>query len=703
MTRAYFGSRKISLVLLVVSLAAISYALAWRGAAAGERRESSGTASSAQDRHPANPFLSAQSDWPGWSFVRGPNYDGRSPEVRLADSWPPEGPPVLWTRELGQGYSAFVAAADRVYTQTQSLTGQYVVCLEADTGETIWEYRYEWPYEALGVYPGPRATPTVHEGRVYFAAPSGLIGCLTGDKGELCWSVNLKEEYDGQGTQYGYACSPVVTDGKVFLPVGGKGASMVALDTIDGTIVWKSGDDPSSYNPALPITLNGQQQVVGYLQNCLVGCDPTTGKQLWRWKLSQGYDEHSAWPIYSEPYLWISGPFRSGSQLLKLSENEGENGECSVESVWRRSVMSNDVASSVLVDGFLYGFDLRDPQSKTHRPSRGRFCCVEFLTGDEQWSVDSLKTRRRVGEAAGVNEVGHACVRAADGKLILFNDTGELILAHPNPERYEELARVSVLGGEIVWTAPTLHRGRLYVRNHTRAACVYLGRPELLEVRGTPPTLTAADIPQGEYRDLAAAILRIEPEYAFDVPSMRWFREWYLISLFGLLGLPFLVTVLVWLPFRRTMTGARFRGILWLQAFLLGAVGTTVLSGWRNEFVFTWPVSLFAAFQVAVYEIRLGKRTEQHAGPWWRSRLIALGFLAVCLAYFLLCRRLSLVFEWAFLAGFLLAAPFAIAAARCTRQSNGRRTWRILWEVVWTVAAFSAFYWSPVALLTCRY
>lgn len=34
----------------------------------------------------------------------------------------------------------------------------------------------------------------------------------------------------------------------------------------------------------------------------------------------------------------------------------------------------------------------------------------------------------------------------ADGKLILLNDTGELILARATKSRYEELARVSVLG-----------------------------------------------------------------------------------------------------------------------------------------------------------------------------------------------------------------------------------------------------------------
>jgi hypothetical protein len=70
---------------------------------------------------------------------------------RIADAWPVDGPSVLWTCELGQGYSAFVAVADagdgdvntagagpaRVFTQAQTLAGQVVLCLNA---ETIWSY-----------------------------------------------------------------------------------------------------------------------------------------------------------------------------------------------------------------------------------------------------------------------------------------------------------------------------------------------------------------------------------------------------------------------------------------------------------------------------------------------------------------------------------------------------------------------------------
>ena len=257
----------------------------------------------------------AQNDWPS---VRGSGFDGHSAETGLVDSWPKEGPPVLWGRKIGQGYSAFVAKDDRVFTQAQNITGQYLYCLEADTGKTIWEYRYDWPYEAAGVYPGPRGTPTLYDGKVYFTSPDGLLGCVHDSDGSLVWSVDLMEVYGIKGCDFGYACSPTLIDDMVILPVGGPGAGMVAFDHKTGKEIWKSTDEPASYTPAFPIELNGEPLIVGYMQNSVIILHRRTGKLRRKIKLSQGYDEHSAWPIYSEPFLWLSAPFRAGSYCLNL-------------------------------------------------------------------------------------------------------------------------------------------------------------------------------------------------------------------------------------------------------------------------------------------------------------------------------------------------------------------------------------------------
>ena len=299
-------------------------------------------------------------DWPG---IRGPHWNGHADETGLADSWPPEGPPVLWTRALGQGYSAFVAWSNRVATQYQSLSGQFVICLNANTGSTLWEYRYDWPYDPAGLYPGPRATPMYKDGFLYFAGPAGLIGCLDSETGTHIWSVELPQVLQCEITGFGYACSPTVIDGLVLLPVGGSDASMVALDAKTGQVRWHSGSQPGSYAPAFPITFRGRRLVLGYLENALVCHDRGTGELLWTHRLSRGYDEHSSWPIYQEPFLWISSPFQSGGELLELTDRPGQH----VGLVSMHPLMSNDIFSSVLVDGAIYGFDVHESQARVDR------------------------------------------------------------------------------------------------------------------------------------------------------------------------------------------------------------------------------------------------------------------------------------------------------------------------------------------------
>lgn len=654
----------------------------------------------ATEPSPDRPFLPPGVEDRGWPFVRGPAFNAHSPEINIADSWPVEGPPVLWTRPLGQGYSAFVAFGDRVYTQAQTLAGQYVHCLEADSGETVWSYKYDWPYEAAGVYPGPRATPTIADGHVYFASPAGLIGCLDANTGDLIWSRNVIEEYSGDGgIGFGYACSPVVLEGRVILPVGGPGASLVALDTKTGGELWASGDDPASYSPAVPIEHQGRKLVVGYFQNSLNVFDRETGEPFTQLDLSSGYDEHSAWPIYHEPYLWISGPFRSGSHLLEMPGPAGE-----FQTVWKDRVLSNDVTSSVLVDGYLYGFDLYDAQSKVHRASRGKFLCINFMTGEEQWSIGTGRVKREDSDRPQQDdpEIGQSGIVAVDGKLLIFNEVGELILARPNPMQYEELARVSVLAGELSWTPPTVHHGRVYLRNHSRAVCVYVGNPELL-TETDQPVLTVADVPQSEYGDLAAQLLSVEPEYAFDVPSREWQTRWCLVSLALLAASAFAAGIIhILTPGRWHRPGGRF--VFRTLAFLAGALGTTFLSQWSREFIFTWPLCVFVCFDALGGDLKLRRRSvDTHSlqrssrrGEWLRGGT----FLIVCLVYFLICRRLSLVFEWTYLMGFPAAVPFSMLAAKL-RGRTGLLS--VPLEMLLTFTGLIAFYTAVGAILSFRF
>ena len=620
--------------------------------------------------------------------LRGNEFDGHFAETGIIESWPDEGPPVLWTRKLGQGYSGFTGTANRVFTQYQSLTGQYVVCLDADTGETVWQFRTGWPHQPAGLYPGPRSTPALYGENVFYTTPDGQLGCLRQSDGRLVWQQNLFQKFDAPPVEFGYSISPTIVDDKIILPVGGKQAGVVAIAPSDGRLIWATAGHAISHAGILPIRRNGRPMAVAYLKNTLLLLDRNDGTRLAELPLSAGYDEHSAWPIYREPWLWLSAPFRRGSQLLKITDSA----KPAFEPVWSLPVLSNDVSSSVLVDDVLYGFDIRDVQSKVHRRSRGTFRAVDLLTGKVRWTNGSDQRRTALR-----GDVGHASLLVADGKLIMLNDGGELILAHARPDRYDEIGRVPVLDGSICWTQPCLLAGRVLVRDHSRAVCVYLGRPDQLDV-DQDRLLTVADIPRSWRIDWASLVFAVEPEYAMDAPQDHWLVYWYLAII---LTYPVIAFGLACFALaignrfdHRELRRWTARGI----ALVAGLAGTTLYSWLFNEFIFTWPLVVFVLFEICLYRATPGRRNR--AATPWRDRLALLVFLGSLAAYYFLCRRLSLAFEWAFLTGFPLAVPFLLLA----RKSASKQGW---WsgfaEWIWIALAVTAFYWCGASLILWKY
>src|SRR5258708_40189537 len=81
-------------------------------------------------------------DWPDW---RGPMRDGISVEKNLPEKWSLAGDNLAWKLPYG-GRSAPIVIGDRVCVQNSVGKGaaqkERVMCLNADTGKVIWEYRF---------------------------------------------------------------------------------------------------------------------------------------------------------------------------------------------------------------------------------------------------------------------------------------------------------------------------------------------------------------------------------------------------------------------------------------------------------------------------------------------------------------------------------------------------------------------------------
>ncbi|MFM7056845.1 MAG: PQQ-binding-like beta-propeller repeat protein [Planctomycetota bacterium] len=641
-------------------------------------------------------------DWPG---IRGPAWSGHSSAQGLADSWPADGPPVLWVRELGDGYSSFAVWNDRAATMYQTASEQLVICLDVNTGRTIWEHRCGWPYERGGRYPGPRATPAWVAGRLYFCSADGLVGCLDATTGKRLWAVHLQTDLQAEIPGFGYSCSPTVVSGLVLLPVGGRNSAILALDAVTGQVRWRGGDEDGSYAPVLPITFRGRQLAVACLSNHVVCHDLQTGTRLWQLELSRGYDEHSCWPLYQEPHLWISGPFKKGGMLLELTEDAATP----VRDLRRGDPLSNDIFSSVLSQGAIFGFDVLEPQSSAWRSTRGMFRCIDFATGRELWSAGTKRPMRdaELPLTTGGDWPGHASVLHADNRLLVFNDLGELLMLRDSRERCEILARASVLGGALCWTQPALSGPRLLARNQHRAVCVWLGPPDESvagnATRGNTQPLQLSDIPRGRRDDLLARRLGLSPGSELIPPSPRQLHLWFQQGLLVLGGSAITAVLLagVTLPLRRGSDSMATRALRCLPGVVLVAAIATPAAAAAADCpgVFTWPLALCAAFRLLIGESALRSAATElkgRAALYRRLRLAGLGL--VSLVWWGFCRRFGLVFELAFLAGFVCCIPW-----QWLPSLQGRQSW--LWLPAGTLRLgleYSGLFWAGAALMGWR-
>ena len=105
----------------------------------------------------------------------------------------------------------------KLYTLGWADKKDTVYCLDANTGREIRAYSYAC---GAGQYPGPRATPTVHEGSVYTLSREGDLFCFDADNGRLRWQKHLKRDYGIRGIQRGFSGSVVISGDLIILNAG---------------------------------------------------------------------------------------------------------------------------------------------------------------------------------------------------------------------------------------------------------------------------------------------------------------------------------------------------------------------------------------------------------------------------------------------------------------------------------------------------
>jgi outer membrane protein assembly factor BamB len=384
----------------------------------------------------------AAADWP--QFL-GPERNGVSHESGLLNSWPEKGPPILWEKSIGEGYSGPVVAGDKLILFHRIGSDEVVECLHAGTGRELWKFAYATEYvDDFGKGNGPRATPLIAGDRVYTLGAEGELHGLDLRTGKKVWHHDLAQEYSPAKSFFGIGTSPLLEGNLLLVNVGPPGGGVLAFDQETGKEVWKAKCEIASYASPVAATIDGIRHVFFFTMSGLVSLDPKTGDIRFRkpWRSRIRASVTAASPLVVKDRVFISASYGTGAVLLRVHEND-------IEEIWKNDeVMSNHYNTCIYKDGFLYGCDGRQEEG-------ARLRCAELTTGKVRWTKEGF---------------GCANMILAEGRLITLSENGDLFLLQANPDEYKELARTHVL--DRVCRAPlALADGRLYARNDTKLIC----------------------------------------------------------------------------------------------------------------------------------------------------------------------------------------------------------------------------------------
>ncbi|MGA2621973.1 MAG: PQQ-binding-like beta-propeller repeat protein, partial [Thermoguttaceae bacterium] len=298
---------------------------------------------------------------------------------------------------------------------------------------------------------GTQSTPAVYDGRVYTLGRFGQICCLDAADGRPIWSHSLLRDFGGKLRPYsGYACSPLVLQNVVIVHAGGD-ALVLALDRKTGHLAWKSGPGAGAAESSpVPYDAGGKPGVVMLTPKVALGLNAVSGDELWRypWK-GGGYTIPT--PLVHGDRVLLSVFPRDGLSLMLQLTSSGP------KEVWKTKGMGLLFHSGVLVDGHVYG-----PYSNSGEADTTLLQCVSWDTGEVKWTHAGF---------------GFSPLVAADGKLILITDDGELVVAEASPKAYKELARAKVFPSKSKsWVCPVLCGGRIYCRGGENAVCLDVKR-----------------------------------------------------------------------------------------------------------------------------------------------------------------------------------------------------------------------------------
>ena len=388
-----------------------------------------------------------------WSRFRGPNGQGISSETNLPIKWSSEDN-VLWKTPIpGKGWSSPIVDGDHIFltTATEDGVSCRMICVDQASGKVSWDT------EVHRQVPGPMrkknsyATPTpVTDGKqVYAVFYDGAIVAVD-YSGKVVWKNHDIKFF----SLHGLGASPIVVDEMVIMPFDGssrdenkvgwktpwQNAVIVALDTKDGSMVWKGKRGDSRVGHVTPILLN-ENQLVSAGGDRVQGFDLKTGERVWS-IYSQGEGVTPS-PVIGEGMIFTSSGFEAPTlRAIKLG---GKGDVTKTHIAWEQDKGVAALPSLLYVKPYVYSIS-RDNILHCLRASTGKIVWRERLSGD-YWASPVY----------------------AEGRIYILSEQGVTLVLNPG-DKYDEIARNDL--GETCLASMAVSGERFYIKSDKNLFCI---------------------------------------------------------------------------------------------------------------------------------------------------------------------------------------------------------------------------------------
>lgn len=375
-------------------------------------------------------------DWPGF---RGAERDGVVRRSKINTDWSASPPVQLWRRPIGPGWSSFAVDGDLFYTQEQRGENEVVACYKMSTGQPVWSHRDSARFFESNAGAGPRATPTLSNGRVYTFGATGILNVLEANTGAVVWSRNVASDTNTETPFWGFSSSPLVIGDLVIVAASGQ---LAGYDAATGNRRWLGPKAGGSYSSPHLVSIDGVSQIVLMSGAGALSITPADGKQLWQHPWGGNSIVQPA--VTPDGDILITSQ-ENGARRLAVSHNAAG---WSATERWTSNALKPYFNDFVIHKGYAFGFD-------------GRILsCIDLKDGQRKWKGG------RYGN-------GQLVLLADQDLLLVLSEDGELALVRATPDQFTEIAKLSAIQGK-TWNHPVLVRDVLLVRNSEEMAAFRL-------------------------------------------------------------------------------------------------------------------------------------------------------------------------------------------------------------------------------------